>query len=213
LKAYEGIFILDPNLQKDDIEALIKEIQTDITNNKGSVEETLHLGKRRLTHKIKKCIDGYYVLINFFLDSTAVIKLHPKLKLNDSVFRYMFVDRDKKGFSPIKTFVEEPAERSYGERSYGERSYGERSYGAPSRPVAQAPETPKEEAPKEEVLKEDAPKEEVVKEAVSKEEVVKEEAPKEEAAAKEEAPKEEVPKEDAPKEEVAKEDQSTNTAT
>lgn len=117
MKAYEGMFIIDPNMKKEDMDALIGDIEADIKKNGGKVEETVRVGRRRLEHKIKKNIDGFYCLFNLYASGATIQKINPKLRLNESILRYVFIDRDRKGFSPIKSFDEERIEKPAEEKT------------------------------------------------------------------------------------------------
>jgi len=117
LKAYEGMFIFDPNMKKEDLDALIADIEADIKKNQGKVEEIIRLGRRRLEHKIGRSVDGFYCLMNFYASAETVQKMNPKLRLNESILRYMVVDRDRKGFSSVKSFEEERIEKPAEEKA------------------------------------------------------------------------------------------------
>ena len=39
LKTYEAMFILDPGLKKEDLDALIQDIESEISKNQGKIEE------------------------------------------------------------------------------------------------------------------------------------------------------------------------------
>ena len=116
MKAYEGIFIFDPNLKKEDLDSLISEIESDIVKNHGKVEETVRMGRRRLESKIGRNIDGFFLMINLFANGETMNKINPKLRMNESILRYAFIDRDKKGFSKIKSFEEDRGEKVFEDR-------------------------------------------------------------------------------------------------
>jgi len=111
LKAYEGMFIFDPNVKKEDLDALIADIEADIAKHKGKVDEIVRMGKRRLEHKIRRSVDGVFVMFNFYANGDAINRLNPKLRLNESILRYVFIDREGKGFSKVKSFDEERIEK------------------------------------------------------------------------------------------------------
>ena len=105
MRPYEAMFILDPGLKKEDLDALIQEVESDISKNQGKIEEVQRMGRRRLEHPIGKQGDGYYVLANFHADPGAIKKLTSKFRLKETILRFFFVSR-KDGFVKIKSFDE-----------------------------------------------------------------------------------------------------------
>lgn len=117
MKAYEGMFIFDPNMKKEDLDALITDIEADLKKNQGKIEEVIRLGRRRLEYKINRNVDGFYCLMNFYASAETLHKVNPKLRLNESILRYIFIDRDRKGFSSVKSFEEERVEKPAEEKA------------------------------------------------------------------------------------------------
>ncbi len=105
MKAYEGMFLLEPTMKKEDMDALLQEIEADITKNQGKIAEVQRVGRRRLEHPIRKQPEAYFVLINFNADSQAVKKLTSKFNLKETILRFFFVNRDE-GFVKFKSFDE-----------------------------------------------------------------------------------------------------------
>ena len=91
---YEGVFILDPDLTADASKAVTTQIQDLVTKNGGRIDGVQDWGKKRLAYKINKKQDGIYIILNFQLDSLASKKLDQTLRLNDSIMRFLMVNKD-----------------------------------------------------------------------------------------------------------------------
>ncbi len=91
---YEGVFILDPDLTADASKAVTTQIQDLVTKNGGRIDGVQDWGKKRLAYMINKKHDGIYVILNFQLDSLASKKLDQSLRLNDSIMRFLMVNKD-----------------------------------------------------------------------------------------------------------------------
>ena len=90
---YEGVFVVDPELNQenqDKVEALIKDT---ISKQNGVVENVEKWGKRRLAYRVKKRREGYYYLINFKAEPKDIINLEKTYKLNESIIKLMIVKK------------------------------------------------------------------------------------------------------------------------
>ncbi len=119
MKAYEALLILDQSLKKEDLDALIQEVEADIAKNQGKIEEVQRMGRRRLEHPIGKHAEGYYILINFHAETQAIKKLTAKFRLKETILRFFFLSRED-GFVKIKSFDENaPYSDNYSNFSHG----------------------------------------------------------------------------------------------
>ena len=104
MQTYEAMFILDTGLKKEESDALVQEIESDISKG-GKVEEIQRMGRRRLEHPIGRQAEGYYVLANFHAEPGAIKKLAAKYRLKEAILRFFFLARED-GFVKIKSFDE-----------------------------------------------------------------------------------------------------------
>ena len=91
MKNYEGMFILNPQLDKDALTKVVNFIGETITKNDGLVDKVQDLGKKRLTHKIKKNQEGLYYLVDFKIKPEIISELNHSYKLNESILRNMII--------------------------------------------------------------------------------------------------------------------------
>lgn len=91
LNNYEGLFILKPDLEKEELDQLYKKITENIKKYKGEMAGAPEdWGKKRLNYKIKRQREGVYCLIKFNMDPLQIKPLNSELKLNESILRIMF---------------------------------------------------------------------------------------------------------------------------
>ena len=94
MHTYEGVFILEPTLEKDAQEKIAEDIKGMITKGKGTVANVQTWGKRRLAYLIKKKSEGVYYLFDFSLPPEATKKMEAVLKLNEAIIRFMIIRKD-----------------------------------------------------------------------------------------------------------------------
>jgi len=89
MKTYELTFILNPNLDKELVNAEIEQITSLITSNNGTVLEVQHLGLKRMTYEMKGSWQGNYYTIYYQAGPDVLKQLEARMKLNESFFRFM----------------------------------------------------------------------------------------------------------------------------
>lgn len=90
---YELVFIANPELEQEAIQALIEKFNGIITNQGGTVDEVNEWGKKRLAYEINDKKEGYYVLVNFTGNGQVVDELDRILKITDGILRHMIVKK------------------------------------------------------------------------------------------------------------------------
>ncbi|MDI6822629.1 MAG: 30S ribosomal protein S6 [Actinomycetota bacterium] len=95
MRDYEIMLILDPTLEKEAIEKIIKKVENLIKKYKGKVEQVDKWGRRKLVYPILEQVEGYYLVIKFRGIPETIAELHRVSKLTDEVMRYIIVRRAK----------------------------------------------------------------------------------------------------------------------
>jgi small subunit ribosomal protein S6 len=95
VRAYELIFIGDPELDQEALDALVERVQGIITANGGELIKVESMGRRRLAYPIKRRREGHYMLIHAGLDNAAIAELQRGLRLAEDVLRHMLVRLDE----------------------------------------------------------------------------------------------------------------------
>ncbi len=83
------MIILDPSLEEDPREEIIKEIQELIKKNNGQFLDINIWGKRKLAYPIKKFEDGFYIILTFNGQNETIIELNRVMKIRDNIIRFM----------------------------------------------------------------------------------------------------------------------------
>jgi len=96
LRTYEALFIVQPNATEDEVQTIVKGVETLITEDGGTIVRSEIWGKRRLAYEVKKFAEGIYVLIRFEAEATIIKKLESSFHLNEEVIRYLNVLFDEK---------------------------------------------------------------------------------------------------------------------
>lgn len=88
---YESMAIIDPMLEDDQAEEIIKKISETIEQNGGAIREIDRWGRRRLTYPIKKNKMGNYVVLQFEAPTASVSILERWYRLNESILRFLTI--------------------------------------------------------------------------------------------------------------------------
>jgi len=88
-KDYESLFIFNPELADEKVEQELKKLEYIITKAGGKISTVQNWGRRRLAYEIKKHTQGYYVLLRFKSDPSALKDIERKFRLADPVLRVL----------------------------------------------------------------------------------------------------------------------------
>jgi len=95
VKAYEAVFIFDPELSEDSVEQLKERIVNTI-NSSGNLLGIDIWGKRKLAYPINKKLEGIYYIFEFMGDATLPKELKRLTTITESIIRSMIVVNEKK---------------------------------------------------------------------------------------------------------------------
>jgi small subunit ribosomal protein S6 len=93
---YELGFILNPEVNEDEIRALLGRIEQIVANYGGQIVKVNQWGRRRLAYPIERHRDGYYIFIDSILTPETVAEIERTLRVSEIVFRHMMKRRDPK---------------------------------------------------------------------------------------------------------------------
>jgi small subunit ribosomal protein S6 len=91
VRSYEEIFILDPGLGDDGVDAAIAAATAVVTKEGGEVAEVQKWGKKRLAYEIKKRREGHYVFLRLRAPVKAVREIERHLNIAEPVLKYLTV--------------------------------------------------------------------------------------------------------------------------
>lgn len=90
---YESVIIISPNLKEGEIESIITEI-TDLINANGEVTKVDKMGVKRLAYEIRKCKEGYYIVIYFEADPSIISELEKYYRITENIIKFITVRKD-----------------------------------------------------------------------------------------------------------------------
>jgi len=94
MSKYESIFIIDPDIGEENIQALVEKFKS-LLETSAQLESIDEWGKRKLAYEINDKTEGYYVLVNFSAESDFPRELERIFKITDGVLKYMVIKKDK----------------------------------------------------------------------------------------------------------------------
>ncbi|MEG2896680.1 MAG: 30S ribosomal protein S6 [Eubacterium sp.] len=95
MRAYETVFVLQPELEKETIDTLVAKVKSTI-EAAGEIESVDEWGKRKLAYVIeKKYTEGYYVLIQFKAENSVLDALDHMYKITEGFIRNIVIKREK----------------------------------------------------------------------------------------------------------------------
>jgi len=95
VRAYEAVFIFDPELSEDSVTQLKERIVNTI-NSSGNLLGIDIWGKRKLAYPINKKLEGIYYIFEFMGDATLPKELKRLTTITESIIRSMIVVNEKK---------------------------------------------------------------------------------------------------------------------
>ncbi len=88
---YEGLFILNTTGKEESSKELIEKIEKEIQTVGGTISKIERMDKRPFARVAHDLDSGYYVNIVFDVEPVQLDVLRAKLKLDDDVFRVVFM--------------------------------------------------------------------------------------------------------------------------
>jgi len=111
MRKYETIFILDPDLEEEQVQSAIEKVKGIITQTNGEIQKVEDWGKRKLAYEVKKKSKGHYVLIHFLGTPALLSELERNFRVMDAVIKFQSVRLDERVTSISEgPLPEEPSE-------------------------------------------------------------------------------------------------------
>jgi small subunit ribosomal protein S6 len=95
MRIYEELFIIKPDATEEEGDLLIEQLKSVITASGGTVDKVDKWGKRRLAYRVDKHREGSYVLFQFTAKPETVKELERRLRVMDSVIKFLTVRIDE----------------------------------------------------------------------------------------------------------------------
>ncbi len=95
MRIYEELFIIKPDSTEEEIDQVIEQFKGVITTSGGTLDKVEKWGKRRLAYRVDKHREGSYVLFQFTSVPETVKELERRLRVTDSVIKFLTVRIDE----------------------------------------------------------------------------------------------------------------------
>ncbi len=92
-RKYELMYILNPALGEEAINAITEKIQA-LIESSATIDQVDAWGRRKLAYEIDDQREGHYMLVNFSSDVEFPKELERVLKITEGVLRYLVVRVD-----------------------------------------------------------------------------------------------------------------------
>lgn len=93
MKAYEGMFIVRPDIPEDQTGKVAEGVSAAIEGAGGKIEESSMGSKQRLSFPIGKKEDGVYLCVRFRMRPSALPDLDRTFRGNGDLLRHMILKR------------------------------------------------------------------------------------------------------------------------
>jgi len=95
MRIYEELFIIKPDAPDEEVDQVIEQMTGVVTSAGGTIDKVDKWGKRRLAYRVDKYREGYYALIQFSSGPETVKELERRLRVTDSVIKFLTVRIDE----------------------------------------------------------------------------------------------------------------------
>jgi small subunit ribosomal protein S6 len=95
MRIYENLFIVKPDATEEEIDHLVDQMSKSVTTAGGTIDKVDKWGKRRLAYRIEKNREGSYILMQFTAEPATVREFERRLRVQDSVIKFITVRIDE----------------------------------------------------------------------------------------------------------------------
>jgi small subunit ribosomal protein S6 len=95
MRIYELLFIVDPNVTDEQVDAVIAQVEGVVKDAGGEIDKVDRWGIRRLAYRVKKREEGFYILVQFSAAADTVKELERRLRVEELVLKYLTVRIDE----------------------------------------------------------------------------------------------------------------------
>jgi small subunit ribosomal protein S6 len=99
MRRYDLIFIVQPELNEEEVKGLTEKYLQIITAQKGIIIKTEDWGKRRLAYDINKQSKGNYIMVDFYGPGSMIKEIERNLKIDDKILKFLSI-KTRDPFNP-----------------------------------------------------------------------------------------------------------------
>ncbi len=93
IEHYDVLAILPGTKTEEEVQPLVEQFQEVLRTHGATITKADFWGKRKLAYEIDKLRHGYYLLVEFDLETMKLQALDQSLRLNDSIVRHQITRR------------------------------------------------------------------------------------------------------------------------
>ncbi len=94
MRNYENLVIVKPTLTAEEIQNSVAAIEEVITSNGGEIAATSAMGMRKLAYPIAKNERGYYHVIYYTVEPSAIAEIERRFRINEELLRFVTIKYD-----------------------------------------------------------------------------------------------------------------------
>ncbi|MDB4349604.1 30S ribosomal protein S6 [Omnitrophica bacterium] len=94
-RRYEGMFIIKPDMNEEELNKTVGSIEGTIVKNGGKVENSQKWARRQLAYGIKKYKEGEYYLFDFEAEPKSILAMEDVYRLNENILRTLITAKEK----------------------------------------------------------------------------------------------------------------------
>ena len=92
---YEGMYIISASLSDDARAKALEKIKKGILERDGEILKIHEQGRKRLAYEVNGHREGYYYLVYYSVDPSAITELWQEYHLNEDLVRFMTLRAEK----------------------------------------------------------------------------------------------------------------------
>lgn len=94
MRDYELVIIVTPEIDEAATAEVVDKVKSWITEAGGTIEAMEEWGRQKLAYLIRNSKEGQYFLFNLKLEPSAVVNLERNFRLQESILRFLIINRD-----------------------------------------------------------------------------------------------------------------------
>lgn len=91
MKKYEISFIVRPDLEKDAVDKIAKDLEKVLVDNGANILSSKEMGQKELAYTIKGHKTGFYYLINIESENKAIDEFNRIATINEDILRHIII--------------------------------------------------------------------------------------------------------------------------
>jgi len=91
MRKYETLVLFSPEMNDEERNSALQNLKNVIEREKGQILSVDEWGMRDLAYPVRKMMRGFYVRLEFLLDSLAVQEFERHIRLTENIFKFVTV--------------------------------------------------------------------------------------------------------------------------